>query len=378
MEVCKLNKESQYLLVESKQNSPFTMVDKVVGFVLKIFGIILSIYLVVIGQTALNMYNTQNGTNQVTNKEFTYYTAKDFKNIQYFGKSKDFENVLENIKQIINATETKNDEELAKHLDVTDRSYLFYGPPGTGKTLFVKKLTYLLNEELTKKYGKKDEGHVRAYFITSSDLNSKWYGETERRIMTLFKEAREDKGFKATFIFLDEIDTFFNNRDLSGSEASNNHKTEFLNTLSGIKEDLRSNVFFMGATNRRDVLDEAFVRRLGHQIDFLLPKKKEVITLLKEFTKNWPGDNEAYNYDLIAGILVEREASQSLVFGICRRMINTYRKNDPNLRYNLIKLVKAANEKLNKIDLSFARQNRMQFTKTNILKFNIRDRKSVV
>jgi transitional endoplasmic reticulum ATPase len=123
------------------------------------------------------------------------------------------------------------------------KGVLLYGPPGTGKTLLAKAIA---NES-------------QANFITakSSDLLSKWYGESEKHISEVFKKARQ---VAPAVVFLDELDAL---APVRGSAAGEPRVTErivnqLLSELDGL-EELRG-VVVIGATNRPDIIDPALLR----------------------------------------------------------------------------------------------------------------------
>jgi vacuolar protein-sorting-associated protein 4 len=66
--------------------------------------------------------------------------------------------------------------------------------------------------------------------VSSSDLLSKWLGESEKGVKCLFEVARKKQ---PCIIFVEEIDALFGQRKETESESSRRVKTEFLIQMEG-------------------------------------------------------------------------------------------------------------------------------------------------
>ncbi|KAF2664631.1 AAA-domain-containing protein [Microthyrium microscopicum] len=138
------------------------------------------------------------------------------------------------------------------------RGILLYGPPGTGKSYLAKAVA--------------TEVEYTLFSISSSDVMSKWYGESEQLVRGLFQLAREKK---PSIIFIDEIDALCANRDGSGGggggEDTARMKTEFLIQMDGVGND-NTGVLVLAASNLPWVLDPAMRRRFQKRIHIPLPE----------------------------------------------------------------------------------------------------------
>lgn len=125
------------------------------------------------------------------------------------------------------------------------KGFLLYGPPGTGKTLLAKAVA--------------KEAEANFISIKSSDLLSKWYGESEQQIARLFARARQ---VAPCVIFIDEIDSLVPARGMGGGMGEPQVTARVVNTIlaemDGM-EELQS-VVLIGATNRPALVDPALLR----------------------------------------------------------------------------------------------------------------------
>jgi vacuolar protein-sorting-associated protein 4 len=96
---------------------------------------------------------------------------------------------------------------------------------------------------------------------------SKFVGESEKLIKTMFKMARESK---PAIIFIDEIDSLLSARTDDENEATKRVKTQFLVEMQGVGND-DTGILVLGATNIPWVLDPAVRRRFEKRIYIPLP-----------------------------------------------------------------------------------------------------------
>jgi transitional endoplasmic reticulum ATPase len=123
------------------------------------------------------------------------------------------------------------------------KGFLLYGPPGTGKTLLAKAVAR--------------EAEANFIATKSSDLLSKWYGESEQQISRLFARARQ---VAPTVIFIDELDSLVPARGggLGEPQVTERVVNTILAEMDGL-EELQS-VVVIGATNRPNLVDPALLR----------------------------------------------------------------------------------------------------------------------
>jgi len=123
------------------------------------------------------------------------------------------------------------------------KGFLMFGPPGTGKTMLAKAVAH----------------EAEANFITarSSDLLSKWYGESEQQVARLFRRARQ---VAPTVIFIDEIDSLVPARGggLGEPQVTERVVNTILSEMDGLEE--LTGVVVIGATNRPNLVDPALLR----------------------------------------------------------------------------------------------------------------------
>jgi hypothetical protein len=131
---------------------------------------------------------------------------------------------------------------------------LFYGPPGTGKTFTAALLGKAMKKEV--------------YRIDLSMVVSKYIGETEKNLEMLFARA-EDKDW---ILFFDEADAIFGKRT-NVRDAHDKYANQEVSYLLQRIEDYNGLVIL--ASNMRNNIDEAFIRRFNSILHFPMPAADE-------------------------------------------------------------------------------------------------------
>ncbi|KAM0834187.1 hypothetical protein ACQ4PT_063771 [Festuca glaucescens] len=148
------------------------------------------------------------------------------------------------------------------------KGLLLFGPPGNGKTMLAKAVA--------------SESEATFFNVSASSLTSKWVGEAEKLVRTLFMVAVDRQ---PSVIFMDEIDSVMSTRLASENDASRRLKSEFLIQFDGVTSNPDELVIVIGATNKPQELDDAVLRRLVKRIYVPLPDPNVRRLLLKNQLK---------------------------------------------------------------------------------------------
>ncbi len=180
---------------------------------------------------------------------------------------------------------------------------MFYGPPGTGKTLLACAVANKLSATF--------------FNVKSSQIVSKWVGESGRLISTLYRVARKfTRDGRPSIIFIDEFDALCKSR---GGEVQLYHQQMLAAILSEIdgfaQKGRRDLVMTIGATNRPWDLDAAVLSRFERRILIDLPEaeaRADIFRIHLE-SKGIPVDHRSLSYARLAeetGRLTGREIAR--------------------------------------------------------------------
>ncbi|ORZ41221.1 P-loop containing nucleoside triphosphate hydrolase protein [Catenaria anguillulae PL171] len=154
------------------------------------------------------------------------------------------------------------------------RGVLLYGPPGCGKTLLVHALA--------------SEPGVNVVSVKGPELLSKYFGESESRLRSLFTQARKSG---PCVLFFDEMDVLGVKRSFSTSTSSSSVNERVLSTLLNEMDGVSTGdgVVVVGCTSRPWDMDDALLRpgRLDRLVYVGLPKEVDRLAVLKGVGTKW-------------------------------------------------------------------------------------------
>ena len=165
------------------------------------------------------------------------------------------------------------------------RGVLFFGPPGCGKTLLAKAVA--------------NESSANFISVKGPELLTMWFGESEANVREVFDKARTAA---PCCLFFDELDSIAKARGGSIGDAGgagDRVMNQLLTEMDGVTA--QKLVFFIGATNRPDIIDPALMRpgRLDSLIYIGLPDFDARISILKACLRKSPVDPEV-DYEYLA------------------------------------------------------------------------------
>jgi len=163
------------------------------------------------------------------------------------------------------------------------KGILLYGPPGTGKSYLAKAVA--------------TEFDSTFFSVKSSDLISKWQGESERLVRNLFEMARESPGSRA-IIFIDEVDSLCGSRTEGESGSERRIKSEFLNQMDSVGKN-EGDILVLGATNMPWELDAAIRRRFEKRVYIPLPEAKVRSAMVKIHLGDTPNNLSDADFDTL-------------------------------------------------------------------------------
>ncbi|CAF1433523.1 unnamed protein product [Adineta steineri] len=127
------------------------------------------------------------------------------------------------------------------------RGLLLYGPPGTGKSELLKRAAVYAGITMT------------TVPLAAGELNRPYVGETEKLLIDIMYRANTIP-YLMCAMTIDEIDGLVPKRDNNAQQSKVDGISVLLSHIEGVKNI--PNLIVFGATNRRNMMDDAFLRRM--------------------------------------------------------------------------------------------------------------------
>lgn len=143
------------------------------------------------------------------------------------------------------------------------KGLLLYGPPGTGKTEIARRIA--------------DSANCYFMALSGPDLKAGYVGQSGQKARAVWEQARS-RG--RCVMFVDECEGVFARRGSSNSDSLTDELVQaFLAEWDGVGSE--GQIWVVGATNRRDLIDEAIVSRFGASVEIGLPGAPERTEILR-------------------------------------------------------------------------------------------------
>ncbi len=176
--------------------------------------------------------------------------------------------------------------------------------------------------------------------------NSKFYGDSEKRIRDVFEEAEKNA---PSIVFIDEIDAIAPKREETYGEVERRMVAQMLASMDGLKS--RGKVVVIGATNRPNSLDPALRRpgRFDREVTIGVPNKAGRLNILKIHTRNMPLTKDV-DLDHIAEITYGfvgadlAALAKEAAMNVLRKVLPDLKLKDSTLPKEILEKLRVTNE----------------------------------
>ncbi|XP_014100908.2 ATP-dependent zinc metalloprotease YME1L isoform X2 [Bactrocera oleae] len=222
---------------------------------LLVIVVFIGIFLSLFSSSNGSMFRIQLGNQVEVDPEEIHVTFDDVKGC---------EEAKQELKEVVEFL--KNPEKFSNLGGKLPKGVLLVGPPGTGKTLLARAVA--------------GEANVPFFHAAGPEFDEVLVGQGARRVRDLFKAAKQRA---PCVIFIDEIDSVGAKRTNSVLHPyANQTINQLLAEMDGFHQN--AGVIVLGATNRRDDLDQALLRPGRFDVEVVVSTpdftgRKEILSL---------------------------------------------------------------------------------------------------
>lgn len=249
-------------------------------------------YKTVLESSGLNMVELPNDLKNILCVEDV---SNSFKEARYYISAREkaaFENIV---------SMKKVSEKLMEMSIPYLNSTLLYGESGTGKTTFGRYVAY--------------KAGLPFCYLKFSDLVDSYLGSTSKNISKVFSYAVSNP----CVLMLDEIDCISIRRSSSDSGGSSGEMARITITIMQEFDRLTNDMIVVGATNRKDSIDEALLRRFSLKHEVIAFDKNEKVQMANKYL-----DDIGMKFsETEINELVENSENQSVLLNKIIRMITS-------------------------------------------------------
>ena len=280
----------------------------------------------------LNLSTIQSLSNNSNSEKIKYAYNKTFDDIGGYENLKDelWENI---ICPLLYPTEFENVR--------LNRGVILYGPPRCGKTMFAMSIANMANV-----YYKK---------VNARDLITKEVGQSEQNLKNVFEEVI---AHQPSILVFDEIDCISAKRKgTSMSTYEDTFVSQFLAYMSELEKS-GANVFVIGTTNRKDLIDNAMLQsgRFGLHMEVPLPDKDALGKIYDIYIKDVNIADDADKTALVDKMSEMEFSGSDVAEMISLGMKNALKRNDifKKMRERTYVAGEVAQTKVTQADLIYA------------------------
>lgn len=223
-------------------------------------------------------------------------TCPDLISYDSFAKRELFYNdqVLEQIRRLSDILEENHFKEIQQRLDAASMrkgfNCLFFGAPGTGKTETVYQLARESGRDVLQ--------------IDISKLRSKWVGESEKTVRSVFRYYQwlVNHSKRVPILLFNEADGIFGIRAKMAERSADKMNNTIQNII--LQEMEKMEGIMIATTNLTENLDSAFERRFLYKVEFSIPEasaRSRIWTSMMPFLTREDVSTLAQQYPLSGG-----------------------------------------------------------------------------